>query len=165
MALSFAESLSAMCLQGKLWVTKQLLNSRTPLPQRREQALGISPNLSQIWKMITQRFDKALQMLRSMEQLLHQHCRLLYRLLRLLIPQEATGNSGLAPHCWQVATPCCWSSTPRGRGSAHGMGSACRQHAEFDVASTMVRPFLPLLGMFTTNMLQAAVATTVCCRC
>jgi len=38
-----------MCLQGKLWVTKQLLNSRTPLPQRREQALGISPNLSQIW--------------------------------------------------------------------------------------------------------------------
>lgn len=32
-------------------------------------------------------------MLRPMEQVLHQHCRLLYRVLK---PREATGNLGLA---------------------------------------------------------------------
>ncbi len=99
LALSFAESLSATCLQGKIWVTKQRLYSRTPLPQRWDQALGSSPNLSQILQMISRSFDKALQMLRPMKQLLHQDCRLLYRLLRLLNPKEATCNLGLAPHC------------------------------------------------------------------
>jgi len=143
MALSSADSPSATCLQGKLWVTKQLLYSRTPLPQRRDQALGISPNLSQILQMIRQSFDQTLQMLRTMEQLLHQHCRLLYRLLRLLKPKEATGNLGLAPHCWQVATPCSCPPPlpPRGRGSVHTKRSTCRQHAGFDVASTTVRHF------------------------
>ena len=106
LTLSSADSPSATCFQGKPWVTNQLLYSRTPSPQRRDQALGISPNLSQILQMIRQSFDQSLQMLRSMEQLWHQHCRLLYRPHCLLKPKEAIGNLGLAPHCWQVAPPC-----------------------------------------------------------
>lgn len=78
-------------------------------------------------------------MLRPMKQVLHQPCRLLYRLLRLLIPKETTGNLELAPHCWQVAIPCCRGPPPGGRGPACRMRSTCRQHAVFYVARTILR--------------------------
>ena len=112
LALSSAESPSAMCLQGKVQVTNQLLYSRTPLPQRRDQALGISPSLPQILQMIGPSFDKALQMLRPMKQVLHQHCRLLYSLLKLLSPKETTSNSRLAPQAG--GHPMLLGPTPQG---------------------------------------------------